>query len=257
MLRKILSHPLTEGLDIDDPQYTSLKKRVIESKPFLCKLYKEWYGRIADDVPDGDAPALEIGSGASRMSEYIDRLITSDFLDTPGLDIVLDGRCLPYKSESLRAIVMTNVLHHIPDVDAFFAESHRCLQKRGAIIMIEPWITIWSKFIYTYFHHEHLDTNTEKWGFEETGPLSGANEALPSIIFERDRKRFESKFPFLNIQTVEPIMPLSYILSGGFSLRSMAPGWSYKMVRGLENLLRPLNKIIGMFAYIAIVKKQN
>lgn len=255
MLRKILSNPLTAGLDIDDPQYTSLKKRVIESKPFLFNLYQEWYERIVDAVPDGNAPALEIGSGASRMNEYINGLIASDFLNTPGLNIVLDGRKLPYKNDSLRAIVMINVLHHIPDVTLFFAESQRCLHKGGVIIMIEPWITIWSKFIYTFFHHEPLDTSTEKWSFKESGPLSGANEALPWILFERDQNRFAMEFPLLDVQDVEPMMPISYLLSGGYSLRSLAPGWSYGMVRGFENVLRPLDKFIGMFAYISIVKK--
>jgi len=42
---------------------------------------------------------------------------------------------------SLRAIVMTDVLHHIPNVESFFAEAARCVRPGGVIVMIEPWLT--------------------------------------------------------------------------------------------------------------------
>ena len=35
VLRTWLTHPLTRGLDIDDPRTTELRRRVILEKPFL------------------------------------------------------------------------------------------------------------------------------------------------------------------------------------------------------------------------------
>jgi hypothetical protein len=41
----------------------------------------------------------------------------------------------------------------------------------------------------------HLNPDAADWSFPAVGPLSGANGALPWILFERDRARFEREFP--------------------------------------------------------------
>ena len=46
---KLLEHPLTKSLDLDDPKTTVLRKRIIQEKPFLRKIYKEWYEWIPDE----------------------------------------------------------------------------------------------------------------------------------------------------------------------------------------------------------------
>jgi len=85
--------------------------------------------------------------------------------------------------------------------------------------------------------------------------LSGANSALPWIIFDRDRTRFEREFPEWQIHTIKPFMPFRYLLSGGVSMHSLMPGWSFALWRNLENLLRPWMKSLAMFALIVLRKK--
>jgi hypothetical protein len=58
--------------------------------------------------------------------------------------------------------------------------------------MIEPWVSTLSRPIYTRLHHEPFNPDAKDWSFPDTGPLSGANGALPWIIFQRDRHHFES-----------------------------------------------------------------
>jgi hypothetical protein len=48
--------------------------------------------------------------------------------------------------------------------------------------------------------------------------------------------------------------PLRYLVSGGFSLRQVAPTASYPLFAGIECLLRPLSPIVGMFMTIVIEK---
>jgi hypothetical protein len=48
-----LEHPLTRGLPIDSPETTVLRRRVIDSKPFLRRIYAEWYAAIARHLPVG------------------------------------------------------------------------------------------------------------------------------------------------------------------------------------------------------------
>ena len=178
-------------------------------------------------------------------------MISSEVFFVDNVKLIADARCLPFKNRSLNTIVMTDVLHHIPDVEMFFRESRRVLRVNGKIIMIEPWNNLWAKFIYTNFHHESFDVSTAKWPFPQNGPLSSANGALPWILFQRDREIFDKKFENLSVRKIKPIMPFSYLFSGGLSFISFLPGTSYKFVRFLEKNFF-FERKIGMFAFIEI-----
>ena len=143
MLRRLLAHPRTRGLDLDDPRTTALRRSIIQEKDFLRALYVEWYREIAEALPVGDAPVLEIGSGAGFLGDFVPGLITSDVMGIPGLSLVLDGRALPIGTGALRGVAMTEVLHHIPDAIAFFADAARRVAPGGRVVMIEPWVTPW------------------------------------------------------------------------------------------------------------------
>jgi len=252
MLRRALSHPLTRGADIDSAATTELRRRIIREKAFLRRLYLEWYAAIAASVPPGDKPALELGSGAGFLEEHVPGLITSDVLPTSSADLVLDGGRLPFRDASLRAIVMIDAFHHVGRPRALLSEAARCLAGDGVLAMIEPWRTGWSEFVYRNLHHEPFRPEDERWEFDAAGPLSDANGALPWIVFERDRGRFETEFPELRIVSVQPMMPFAYLLSGGVSMRSLAPGFLYAPWRGLERLLERIGFAGAMFARIVL-----
>ena len=122
--------------------------------------------------------------------------------------------------------------------------------------MIEPWYTPWSGLVYKKLHHEAFDPDVKYWDFPSSGPLSGANGALPWIVFERDKKIFSDKFPYYEILKIQKIMPFSYLLSGGFSYKSFLPESCYNVTRKLEKYLG-IESICAMFSYIHIYKKFN
>ena len=47
-------------------------------------------------------------------------------------------------------------------------------------------------------------------------------------------------------------MPFSYLLAGGLSLRSFAPGSGFSLIRHAENLLDPWIDKLAMFAHIVL-----
>jgi len=198
---------------------------------------------------------LELGSGAGFLSDFVPDLITTEIFYCPHIRMVADAQRLPFADNSLRAIVMVEVLHHIPQPRHFFSEASRCVRKGGRIIMIEPWLTRWSQWIYTHLHHEPFLPESAVWEFPSTGPLSGANGAMPWIIFERDRNQFIHEFPQWQIETIKPIMPFRYLVSGGVSLRSLMPGWSFGLWRGIETVMQPWMNNWAMFAQITLTKK--
>lgn len=254
-MRKWLAHPRTRGLDVDDPHTTELRRRIIREKGFLRQLYQEWYGAVAAALPPAGAPALELGSGAGFLKEFVPGLITSDLFCGSGLDVLLDASALPFADGSLRGIVLIDVLHHVPEPRRFFAEAARCVRPEGVVVMIEPWVTPWSRWVYGRLHHEPFEPDAARWELTPGSPLSGANTALPHILFARDRDQFQREFPMWEIRTLKPIMPFRYLLSGGVSMRSLMPGNTYDFWRDLEALLGPWMDSLAMFAQIVLRRR--
>lgn len=255
-LRNFLQHPLTRSLDLDDPRTTSLRVEIIQTKPFLKKIYIDWYRMLVGALPDAYGPVLELGSGAGFLRELVPDLIATDMFVMPGLNCVLDGQRLPFEAQSLRAVVMIDVLHHIPQPRVFFKEALRCLRPGGKLIMIEPWVSAWSKLVYQNLHHEPFVPEAQEWLIPSEGPVSGGNGAMPWIIFQRDRDEFLRAFPGLQIKRIQPFMPFRYLVSGGVSMRSLMPGFTYGLWEGVEGLLAPWMGAWGMFGFVELEKEK-
>jgi SAM-dependent methyltransferase len=255
LLRRLLTHPLTAGLRVDDPETTALRSQIISSKAFLRQIYDEWYTILREELPQGEGDVLELGSGAGFCDRYIKNLITSEVFPCPTAQFVVDAQKIPFGDESLRAIVFTDVLHHLPNVRQFFLESSRCLRPGGKILMIEPWVTPWSRFVFKNFHHEPFCPEAQEWSFPSTGPLSSANGAIPWIVFVRDRAKFESEFPHLVIEQIRPFLPFRYLVSGGVGMRSLMPGFTYPLWVRLERMLESQMPRLAMFAFVAVRRR--
>jgi SAM-dependent methyltransferase len=254
-IRRLLAQPGTRDLSIDDPRTTQRRRGIIQSNRFLWRIYDEWYRLISASIPAAPGSVLELGAGAGFLARYIPGLIASEVFLCSDIQLVLDARRLPFSSGSLRAIVMADVLHHIPDNRAFLRDAQRCLRPGGSIVMIEPWVSTWSRPIYGHLHHEPFDPSAKDWTFPEAGPLSGANGALPWIIFQRDRRQFEAEFPELEIRAVRPFMPFRYLVSGGVSMRPLMPAATFPLWRGLENWLCAWPHHWSMFAFVQLTRR--
>ena len=251
-----LALPVTAGCDVDDRETTALRREIIQRKPFLKRIYEDWYRTIAGALPAGDVRVLELGSGAGFMRDRIPAIIASDIQHVPAIAVIADATSLPFRGASLGGVAMTNVLHHVADVRAFFTEAARCVRPGGAIVMIEPWVTPWSSFVYRRVHTEPFEPDAADWTLPSRGPLSGANGALPWILFHRDRARFEREFPSWRIAKIETHTPFRYLVSGGVSLRALTPAFTYRAWQLFERMLAPLMSRIGMFATIVLIRQR-
>jgi SAM-dependent methyltransferase len=252
---ELLRMPETRCItDLDDPATTLLHSRILQKKPFFKKLYIDFYREFRRAVPDFKNKVLvELGSGGGFIKEVIPNVITSDILELPNVDRVFSAVNMPFEDNSIDALLMIDVLHHIIDSRAFFKEALRRLKIGGKIVMIEPANTAWSRFIYKNFHHELFNIKA-KWGLDQSGPLSQGNGAIPWIIFSRDRKIFESEFPSLKILAIHNHTSVRYLISGGFTLRQLAPSCAYPIIKAIECVLYPFNNLIGMFQTIELQK---
>jgi SAM-dependent methyltransferase len=221
---------------LDDPNRTLEHRNIILSKRFLKKIYLDWYSNFVEEVkknPTGKY--LEIGSGGGFLKELIPTVITSDVMPLPHVEMTFSAEKMPFKDNELDGIFMVSVLHHIPRPHMFFKEAERVLKPGGKIIMLEPALTPLALLAYKTFHHEPFLPDAG-WEIPFTGPLSGANGALPHIYMVRDRKKFEQDFPLLSIDKIKLHTAFAYALSGGVSFKSLVPAWSYGFWKFLEGL---------------------
>ena len=244
--------------ELDAPATTNARREVIANKPFLKRLYQDWYKRVTEGLSiTGDEKVLEIGSGAGFIKEQYANIITSDIMPLAQCDMVVAAEELPFADCELSAIIMVDVFHHIPEAGRFLSEAQRVLKPGGKIKMVEPASTWFGRIIYRGWHHEPYDAETSAWSFPSTGPLSGANIALPWMVFQRDRDIFHSNYPSLKINKISYHTPFSYILSGGFSFKSLLPGWAFGIATLIEAILTPLYPILAMFHTIEVVKTES
>ncbi len=237
---------------LDDPRATIAHREIILNKPFLKKLYTEWYKEFFKNlsVKKGNK-YLEIGSGGGFLKNIFPEIITSDILPLPNVDMVVNAEEIPFSNGELSGIFMLNVFHHIPRPWMFLKEAERSLKHGGKVVMIEPANTPFARFIYKKFHHEPFD---EKGPREITpgNPLSNSNQALPYIYFQRDIEVFEKEFRGLKIVDIKYHSPFIYIFSGGVSRSALLPYFMYPAVRLFEKILSPFNRYLGLFCTVEL-----
>lgn len=243
----------TQNGNLDDASASVEHAQLIREKGFLRRIYLDnyrFFAGLASSLPAGKQ--LELGSGGGLIKEVLPNVITSDVVPLPTADMVVSAIDLPFEAAELSAIFMVNVLHHIQDAEAFFDQVLRCLKPGGIVGMIEPANTLFSRFIYQNFHHEPFEPSQQGWKLKPGGRMSAANDALPWIIFQRDRKLFEQRYPKLQLEIYRDFMPLRYILSGGVSKPQLVPTWSYSCFKLCEDISAPLHRWFGLFSKIVV-----
>jgi SAM-dependent methyltransferase len=202
-------------------------RRAWDENPALRALYAEWYGRIAAALPPAAVgPRVEIGSGPGFARQFIPDLELTDLVRAPWHNREVSAEALPYGDASLGAIVLFDVLHHLPSPRKFFAEVLRVLRPGARLVMCEPYVSPVSYPVYKLFHDEPLalrvDPLADQIGTDARDPFD-SNQAIPTLLFGRARAAFESAFPTLAIRAVEYFAGLSYPASGGFSRWPILP----------------------------------
>ncbi|MDY7036854.1 MAG: class I SAM-dependent methyltransferase [Thermodesulfobacteriota bacterium] len=222
----------------------------------MRRLYFRWYNIIAEYMKSGTT--LELGGGSGNLKEFFPGTISSDIVFEPWLDAVLDAQVLPFKKESLDSIVLFDVLHHLMEPATFFSEAERVLRPLGRIILIEPYISWASFFIYQFLHSESMVRQVNPFKMACTGrgknPFNG-NQAIPTLIFEKYREQFQRDFPQLKIIKDERMDFFIYPLSGGFHNPGLCPLFLWNGLEFFERLLRPLNRLMAFRLFVVLEKR--
>lgn len=240
LIKKSLALVEAQTTDLDSPEAMILHRAIIQKKPFLRKWYDIYFsevGRVEAATRRLGGDSLEIGSGAGLLKDIYPDIITSDTTICANIDRVEDAAALSFGDESLRAVYCLNTLHHISGVEKFFSELERCLKPGGTVLMVEPAMSRFARFVWRYLHHENCEAGRD-WQLPQGGRMSVSNSALPWIVFDRDRRLFEQRFPGLLISEIRYFDVLLYLLSGGVSYKALAPAFVFDYLTGFEKSYR-------------------
>lgn len=233
------------------------QEKLIKNRRMVKYCYNQWYKAQKEDyesVPEKEkTSSIELGSGGSFLNLSIPHLIRTDVEEREGIAAV-DAQSLPYSDHSLSAIFMSHVLHHIPNVRLFFKEADRTLKKGGVISLIEVAHTPLARFIFSNFHTEPYNDQVKDWEFKSTHNMD-ANQALSWVIFFRDKERFEKEFPNFEIEKIQYMPWLTYLLSGGVTKPQMLPTFLDYFIIYIDKFFKIFNPLCALHWHIRIRKK--
>jgi SAM-dependent methyltransferase len=236
-------------------------RRAWEANAPLRALYAEWYGRVAAALPPASfGPRVELGSGPGFARAFIPDLELTDLVRGPWHDREVSAEALPYADASLGALVLFDVLHHVPSPRAFFVEAARALKPGGRLVMCEPFIGPLSYPVYKFLHEEPVDMGADPLapaGSAARDPFD-SNQAIPTTLFARapGRAAFARAFPTLEVLAVERLAGPSYPASGGFSRGPLLPGVVWRALHAVEaRLPEPFFGVLGFRMLVTLAKR--
>jgi len=178
------------------------------------------------DSSSGAGSIIEIGAAGGITKLVWPDTITTDVRQAAGIDRVMSAEEIDFKNNSLKCIFGMDALHHVRDPETHFREVDRCLSTGGVAIYIEPNWNLYSKLTFgialKYLHPEPYAVNSNGWKLISADPMMG-NQAQAHNIFIRDRQKFDSLFPKLQVDILQPVKGLSFLISGGVHTRLPIP----------------------------------
>lgn len=230
-------------------------RALFESKGLLRWVYREdFFPRLQGHCAPG-GPTVEIGSGAGMLKADFPGLLATDLVPRPGNHAALDACRLPFAANSLRNVVGLDVLHHLPDPMQFLRSAEIALGAGGRCVLIEPWLTPFSRILYRHFHREDCDEKADPFSTGSAKDPMEGNQAIPFLLFGRHQARTLANLMSTRLVKLEPFSGPAYLLSLGFRSGSLAPGGCYPFLHGLENFSGRLWKSWAALRALIVLEK--
>jgi SAM-dependent methyltransferase len=232
---------------------TYLKKELIQL------IYQNYYRIIKKNIYNKKSlPVFEFGSGGNNIKKIIPNCIVTENFKTKNIDRIENIYKINCKNNSISNIILIDVFHHLEFPSLALSEINRVLVKNGRLIMIEPAMGLIPRIIYKMFHYEPNGFNLNiKWNkIPSKIPKSKeyyAAQSLPWRAFflkELNLKKFR-------IKIIKPFSDFAFLLSGGYSYRSLYPHTFYPFIKYIDKILTFLSIRIFSGRMLIILENKN
>jgi SAM-dependent methyltransferase len=227
------------------------------TKGLLRRVYRDWHTQIARRLSKVPGATVELGSGIGRLKEVVPSILLTDVEATPYAEVVAPADALPFEDGGVANLVLIDVFHHLDRPNRFLDEAVRVLAPGGRVVLLEPYCSPASTVAYRHLHHEDLDLGRPGLEADEVlaeSPWS-ANIAVPTIAFFREIDELRRRWPQLAMIERRRLTLFVYLLSGGYSRRALAPGFLYRPLALLEQLLFPLLPVAAFRCLVVLERR--
>ncbi|MDR7100829.1 SAM-dependent methyltransferase [Lysobacter niabensis] len=257
-----LQEPEVAGCPVDGLARFEAHRAVLRRKRMIRSVFDGFHQTFVNldrRYLRGEGQVIELGAGVYPVRETVPGVLATDVVPAPHLDRVLDAGAMDLPDNSVHAFYLQNVFHHFPEPDRFFQELERTLVPGGGAILIEPANGPFASWLYPrLFATEGYDKTAPDWSTPVGGPMSGANQALSFLVFDRDHTRFHTSHPNLEVVYRDVLHSWPrYLVSGGLNFRSLLPGFMTSPMRMVEAVLSPLRGLLGLHRVIVLRKRDD
>ena len=238
----------------DDQKRIRIFRKIWRRKKILRKIYFDKWDKMMAFAKKGKV--VEIGCGPGAFKEYYPQAILLDVVPNSWVDVIGDGRNLPFGNESVDTIIFVDVLHHMTNSLYILKEAQRVLKPGGRLIFEEPYVSKLSRLIFK-IHHESMNFNCDKNDYKlDVGKKAlEADLAIPTIMFGRDYQRIKKKFPRLKLIHLDKYDYFFHLLYGNFSYKQLIPSILYTSLKKLEEKLAFLKEFCS-FKILVVLEKR-
>jgi SAM-dependent methyltransferase len=238
-------------------------RRVWGQKPILRRVYNdEFFARLlAFRKPNG--LSIEVGAGPGFFKQFAPDILSTDLIWCPWLDAIADAQQLPLQTASVANIFGLDMLHHLATPMTFLSEVSRVLIPAGRLILVEPWITPFSYFLFRFLHQERCDLSETPWLSSPRGATPeklafDGNQAIPYLLFGPSHlSNTLNSLPDLKLIALEPFCLFAYLLSGGFKPMNLLPEFLYPALSTFERVTSPLWRRIAALRVLLVLERIN
>lgn len=238
------------------------QRQSIMSNKSLQRYFKFLYSLVSSELGESKE-ILEVGSGAGVSKLFLkNRIVRTDFLEFPEFGV--KGECrmesLPFQNASFEVVLAIDSIHHSAHPLKAIDEFLRVVKNDGRIILIEPYVSLFSYLPFKIFHHEETS-----WNFKES-PLKENNsnvinpaigdQGVSKLIIETIGNKQRTIRTDLAIQT-HYFSPFSFFATGGVLNPLKTPCVLINALIAIESRIPQ-----GMMRYIAsrvriVIEKSN
>ena len=192
------------------------------NKPAIRKFYSYMYEFISEEFTNLDF-ILEIGAGMGGSREFLSlkNVLRTELLHMNNNMVVggVDAHNLPFSDATFDGVFAVDAIHHCSNPYLVLQEMLRVCKENGKIVLIEPYVSIFSFPFYKLFHGEdvsvYLNPNKLEGVVNEVAS-SGNQKILQALL----RSKFFSgliESGLIEIKKYSTIAPFSFFLTGGIN----------------------------------------
>lgn len=251
----------SEAVSADYSEEIRRQREVWLNKPVLRILYNHWYSQCAAFF-SSEGPVVEIGGGSGNFKSYYRDVISTDlFPSGHWIDLVMDAHVLALAPNRTGNVFVFDVLHHLQRPLDFLRSAVSSIKPGGRVVVCEPALSPWSRFVYGVFHHEPVDDNWDLFGLDgkpqqEDSRHEFANGAIPELLFWKNRAKTMRLLAPCRIVHARKFGFVLYPLTGGFGYRSYLPTNGFATLQKIEDhIMRPFAGWLTGMRMIVVLEK--